>query len=203
METRQNNYVKKETMLIAISIALVAGFISGVFFGVYKSGKAALPASIHKQTQNKPAPGNDRNLTAMIDGIVKQVAKNPEDYKALIQLGNLYFDSGQFKNAIDAYEKSLAISPDNADVLTDLGVMYRRTKQYQKAVQSFDKAIAANPKHEVSRFNKGIVLLHDVNDKDGAIQAWKGLLAINPVAMTSTGQPIEELVEHYTAGHED
>jgi len=43
--------------------------------------------------------------------------------------------------------------------------------------------------------NKGIVLLHDLNDLEGAIKAWEELLEINPVAMSPTGQSIDQMVQ--------
>jgi tetratricopeptide (TPR) repeat protein len=76
-----------------------------------------------------------------------------------------------------------------------MGVMYRRNGSPQEAVLAFDKAIEADPKHEVSRMNKGIVLLHDLKDTDGAIKAWEGLLEINPVAMAPTGRSVDEMVQ--------
>jgi cytochrome c-type biogenesis protein CcmH/NrfG len=39
---------------------------------------------------------------------------------AWIQLGQVYFETNQYKRAIAAYRKALTIEPDNANVLTDL-----------------------------------------------------------------------------------
>jgi tetratricopeptide (TPR) repeat protein len=65
------------------------------------------------------------------------------------------------------------------------------------AVETFDRAILVNPRHETSRFNKGIVLLHDLNDSEGAIQAWEGLVRINPEYTTPTGQKIKDMVNMF------
>ena len=67
----------------------------------------------------------------------------------------------------------------------------------KEAVASFDRAIAVDPKHETARFNKGIVLLHDLKDEKGAIAAWRGLLEINPLAMAPNGQTVDELIRHF------
>ena len=64
----------------------------------------------------------------------------------------------------------------------------------EDAIKAFDQAIAADPKHEVSRMNKGIVLLHDLNDFDGAIRAWEGLLEVNPIATAPNGVSIDSMV---------
>ena len=110
----------------------------------------------------------------MIASLEDETARNPENTQAWVQLGNEYFDSSQHAKAIWAYRKSLELDPNNANVWTDLGVMYRRSGSPQEAIKSFDKAIEVDPKHEISRMNKGIVLLHDMNDMEGASKPGKG-----------------------------
>ena len=131
----------------------------------------------------------------MIASLEDETAKNPQNTKAWVQLGNEYFDSSQHEKAIWAYQKALELDPNNANAWTDLGVMYRRSGKPQEALQAFDKAIEVDPNHEPSRLNKGIVLLHDMQDFDGAIAAWEGLLAVNPVAMAPTGRSVDEMIQ--------
>jgi tetratricopeptide (TPR) repeat protein len=75
--------------------------------------------------------------------------------------------------------------------------MYRRANRPEDAVREFERAIAIDPKLENAYFNKGIVLLHDLDDRKGAIRAWEALLEINPVAMAPNGQSVDELIVHY------
>jgi tetratricopeptide (TPR) repeat protein len=86
------------------------------------------------------------------------------------------------------------LAPNDANVWTDMGVMYRRSGQPQEAIKAFDKAVEVDPKHETSRFNKGIVLMHDLNDTPGAIKAWEGLVQVNPVAVAPNGQSVDQMV---------
>ncbi len=73
--------------------------------------------------------------------------------------------------------------------------MYRRNGQPGKAVEAFDKAMAIAPNHEQSRFNKGIVLRYDMNDREGAVKVWEELLRINPSATAPNGQPMSEAIK--------
>ena len=43
--------------------------------------------------------------------------------------------------------------------------------------------------------NKGIVLLHDLQDPAGAIRAWEGLLEINPVASFPGGMSVDQMIQ--------
>lgn len=194
-EKIDSDYVKKETLWIITSIAVAVGFLGGVAFGVYKSGKS-VPV---QQSMVSQSAGQNQDVSvekaAKIFQLEKQTKENPNDVTAWTTLGNLYFDTGNPKKAIMAYQKSLELNPNNAHVMIDLGIMYRRTGQPKKAIEAFDKAIKIDPNHETALFNKGIVLMHDLNDLDGAIQAWEELVKMNPLATSPTGQPVKNLVE--------
>lgn len=192
-ETTKNQYIKKETTFFVAFLCLVIGFLGGIVFSVYKSSNTpsqiAAPAT-QQNTQGLSAEDAQKMVT-----LEREVAKNPNNADAWTQLGHVYFDSNQFEKAINAYNKSLALRPNNADILTDLGVMYRRNGNPQQAIASFDKAFAINPKHETSRFNKGVVLMYDLQDTAGAIEVWEELVSINPAATAPTGEPLKNIIE--------
>ena len=195
----RNGYVKKETMLVVAIITLVVGFVGGVTYSSFKFGTGTPVQTSVPSQQASPDQGVSEKQADMIQSFEKETSQNPENVEAWIQLGNLYFDTNRFKKAIRAYKKSLELNHNNPDVWTDLGVMYRRSGQPMGAIEAFEKAIEIDPNHETSRFNKGIVLMHDLNDREAAIQAWKGLVKVNPLASTPNGQPVMELVEKLKA----
>jgi cytochrome c-type biogenesis protein CcmH/NrfG len=194
-----NGYIKKGTVIWIAGITLAVGFLMGVVFSAYKSPKK-LPI---KASMPSSPPAADRDLavkmSAQIFELEKQTVQNPQNADIWTQLGNLYFDTGNFEKAINAYQKSLALRPDNANIWTDLGIMYRRSGKPAEAVKAFDKAIKTNPRHESSRFNKGIVLMHEMNDIPGAVEAWEGLVAVNPNAKTPGGQPVVDIIKRFKA----
>jgi cytochrome c-type biogenesis protein CcmH/NrfG len=185
--TNNDQYVRKETLLLVSLLTLAVGFFGGVMFGIYKSDTSA-PVS------SSPAPAAVAGGGSRAAALEKETTDNPQNVQAWIELGNSYFDSDQYEKAIRAYARALELKPDNANVLTDMGVMYRRAGKPQEAINTFNRAIAVDPKHEVSRFNKGIVLLHDLKDTPAAIKAWEELLEVNPVAMTPSGQSVDQMI---------
>lgn len=182
------HYIRKESALLIALIALAAGFLGGVFFGVYKSapGPARMPAA---------APSAAPDLSRHIAELEAETGRNPGNVGAWIELGNAFFDSDQYEKSIQAYRRALELAPDNADVWTDMGVMYRKTNRPEEAIRCFDRAVAINPRHEISRLNKGIVLLHDLQDAAGAIRAWEGLLEVNPTATAPGGVSVDQMVQ--------
>jgi cytochrome c-type biogenesis protein CcmH/NrfG len=182
--------VSQQTLVTSIVVALMVGFFGGLVFGIYKTS-SDLPIG---QSGGMP---KDDGRAQMLQALTEKVRQDPNDAASWIQLGHLNFDRNAVPEAIEAYEKALALQPDNAPVRTDLGIMYRRANRPEDAVRAFDRAIASDPKLENARFNKGIVLLHDLDDREGAIRAWEALLKINPVAMAPNGQSVDELIQHY------
>ncbi|MFA5119027.1 MAG: hypothetical protein WC695_09330 [Candidatus Omnitrophota bacterium] len=134
-------------------------------------------------------------FTERVIALSVRLKADPKNTEALVDLGNLYYDSDLSSIAIKAYEKSLKFNPHDVNVITDLGVMYRRTGNAKKAVECFDKAIAVRPEFQPAYFNKGIVLLDDLNDKPGAIESWEKILEINSVAVVPNGQPLKEFID--------
>ena len=192
-QVEEGQYVRKETLYMVSLLCLALGFFGGVLFGMFNSD-SPLPGQSAAPVQSSPVPQSNIDLSSNISMLENAVATQPDNVNAWIELGNNYFDTNQYEKSIQAYNKALALNPNNANVWTDMGVMYRRSGQPQEALRAFNKAIEADPKHETSRFNKGIVLLHDLKDIQGAIQAWEGLMKVNPVAMAPNGQSVDQLV---------
>ena len=178
--------IKKEMVLLFVFIAFVAGFLGGVVFSAYKINSDIQPAA---------APPHDHAADDQIAALEERVQKDPKNADAWIELGNLLFDAQKMDGAIHAYETALKLQPDNANVLTDLGVMYRKKGQPKEALALFNKAQAVNPKHEVSLFNAGVVLMHDLNQPEEAKAAWGKLVQLNPSAKTPSGESVKELIE--------
>ena len=177
------------TALIIGLIALVVGFIAGNIYSVYKSG-----SGVATQTSEQ---NRGTRVLARIFALEREVKSNPNNSTAWLELGNLYFDSNKYQDAIKAYNKYLSLIPGSPDVWTDLGIMYRRTGNPTEATASFDKALELNPRHEQARFNKGIVLYYDVGFRDEAVKIWRELNEINPNFQTPDGRTIKEFLEEY------
>ena len=187
--------MKKETMILYVVIALVVGFVGGVTVGILWMTKGAEKVATVQKPQMAPPgppvegppvqgptpPGRDSvEVASQIQTLKEIVKKDPKNLPALKELGNLYFDTNQPKEAIEAYTRYLAVKPDNADVSTDMGIMYRKLGQFDKAIEEFRKAAQTDPKHANSRYNTGLVLLHDKGDMKGAIKAWEDYLKVDP-----------------------
>jgi len=179
--------MKKETVILSVVIAFLVGFITGATVAILKGKKGAVRSVAVQPPPTDPAtapvappPGpSPAEVNAKIQALKDIVQKDPKNLSALVELGNLYFDSDQPREAVEVYGKYLAVKPDNADVRTDMGIMYRKLGDSDRAIQEFRKAAQTDPMHVNSRYNIGVVLLHDKQDIKGAIKAWEDYLKVD------------------------
>jgi cytochrome c-type biogenesis protein CcmH/NrfG len=184
MKKRSKSRMKKETVILIVVIAFLVGFITGATVAILKGKKGVETSAVQQKPQMAPpsAPTGPSpvEVASKIKTLKEIVQKDPKNLPAWVELGNLYFDSDQPKEAIEAYSKYLSAKPENPDVRTDLGIMYRRLGDLDRALEEFKKAAQTDPKHVNSRYNIGIVLLHDKQDIKGAIKAWEEYLRVDP-----------------------
>jgi cytochrome c-type biogenesis protein CcmH/NrfG len=190
--------MKKETVILMVVIAFLVGFITGATVAILRGTKGVEKAAIVQKPQMAlpgaaapalpapalPAPAppvrDSVEVASQIQTLKEIVKKDPKNLPAWVELGNLYFDSDRPREAIEAYRQYLAIKPDNPDVRTDMGIMYRKLGQFDRALEEFRKAAQSDPKHINSRYNIGLVLLHDKQNITAAIKAWEEYLKVDP-----------------------
>ncbi len=157
-------------VLIAGVACLAVGLGIGYYFGrqsLQPSGQAPAASSDSAFIQNEAA------LRAMLQS-------NPNDLNALTQLGNLYYDHGKYRDAIEWYGKALQVDPKNPDVRTDRGTSYWNLGQADAAIAEFQTALTYDPSHAQTLYNLGVVYLNGKSNSAEAKKVWERLLATNP-----------------------
>lgn len=194
--------MKAESFVFAIA-GMLFGVIVGWVLGSQQAtgNRAAVPAA---PTQTAAAPASGSSPAPVLDQgkvqALKNVAdQNPKDFRPRVELGNLYFDSEHYPEAITWYEQAHALDPKNPNVSTDLGVAYYYTNQPDRAIAQFERSLAADPNHTKTLLNMGIVKAFGKQDLDGAAKAWEQVIAIAP---TSTeGQAAKKALDGLRNAH--
>ncbi len=81
---------------------------------------------------------------------LKQANKiKPEDYPTVVNIGNAYFDSGNYAEAEKWYSSALEKKTDDENVRTDLGLtfIFRDPPNYDRAIKEFEIVLAKNINH--------------------------------------------------------
>jgi tetratricopeptide (TPR) repeat protein len=178
--------VSKNRVILIAFVCLLVGFILGATVAILKTGK---DSKVVASTGN-PREESSVNREDDIRLAKSVLEKDLRNLEALIKLGNAYFDTDRYQEAIDVYSKALVIDPKNADVRTDMGIMYRKLGRFDKALEAFRQAAQDQPMHVNSRFNLGVALKYDKNDLPGAIQAWEDFLKLEALLDPGDERPI-------------
>jgi tetratricopeptide (TPR) repeat protein len=164
------------SIVLAGAICLAIGLGIGYYFGL-QSASTVPPASSSLPATPLANPSSFLQSEASLKAAL---ASNPSDRNTLLELGNLYYDNGRFKEAVDYYGRVLDIDPKNCDVRTDRGTSYWNLGQADAAIAEFKKALAVDPAHAQTLYNLGVVYLSGKNDPAGARKTWEKLLSTNP-----------------------
>lgn len=190
------SYVRSSTMYIVVVAAFIAGlFLGNLFTTLYAPSPKVERREVAKPSTAQTSQSSAPDMNGHILELEQQLITDPTNVANWVHLGNLYFDSQQFKSAIRAYTKSLELEPNNANVWTDLGVMYRGNKQHNKALDAFAHAITLAPEHETARFNSGIILYFDLAKHAEGIAMWQDLLKVNPDAKAPNGMFVRDMIQ--------
>ncbi len=146
----------------------------------------------------KPQEKNIQNIPPAVDhdsksetaqqpyyyGLIEEyrtiLAEDPNNTAAVIGLGNAYFDSGAWRDAIQQYEIALKRDARNADVRTDLGTAYRNLGMTNRALDEYRLTLQYEPGHLNARYNMGIIYAYDFRDYAVAVHVWEALLRLAP-----------------------
>jgi len=131
-----------------------------------------------------PAQPSPAQMKEMLDHasapLLETLKGNPNDFATIVKLGNLYYDSKQYPEAIAYYQRALKLQANNPDIITDMGTAYWYTGDADKALAEFKKSLKIRPGHAGTLFNMGVVQWQGKMDPAAAVQAWQELLRANP-----------------------
>lgn len=201
-EEKQQQYVRKSSCVLLVAVALLVGaFLGNALTMLYVEQRGGRQAAMGAPAQSAPAGQSGAGQSAphaadpaALARLEAAAAAAPTNADAWVELGNYCFDHDLPAKAAAAYEQAVELAPMRSGVWSDLGVMYRRLKQYQKAIDAFEHAAKLDTSHVTARYNMGVVYMHDLNDRENALKAWKAVLAIDPEATTPSGQSVAALV---------
>ena len=190
------NWTGTQAYVLAVFCLLLGVGLGYLFRGSAAPATAQASANATQQgsasSQSSPADVQAA-VTQAAGPLLAAVTQNPNDYDALVKLGNVYYDGQQFPSAIQYYERALAIHPENPDVRTDMATAYWYTGNADKAIEAMQVSLKYRPNHPQTLFNLGWVRWQGKQDPKAAVAAWEQLLKTNP------DYPQKQQVEQYIA----
>ena len=108
-----------------------------------------------------------------------RIKSNPNDAEAHLKLGNIYFTSRRYQEAIASYKEAIRIKPDYLRAHLNLATGYVTLGQYQESILPYKEALKINPNNASVHTQIGIAY-ENMGRNDEAIGKYREALRINP-----------------------
>ena len=112
---------------------------------------------ITSQRSRVSVEGADATKLATADSLDKILRKNPDDVKALVEMGNVYYDTKNFSDAVGFYDKALAKDSTLVDVAVDRAVALDQAGHADQAVRDLESIVARHPDHAIASFDLAVI----------------------------------------------
>jgi cytochrome c-type biogenesis protein CcmH/NrfG len=144
-----------------------------------QAGEAVPPADAAAMQQQPTPEQMKRMADKKAEPLLAQLQSDPNNPQLLAEIGNLYYDTQNYPDAIGYYQKSLALKED-PNVRTDMGTAYYYSGDADTGLAQFSRTLKEFPNFENALFNTGMVKFQAKMDVNGAIAAWEQMLKANP-----------------------
>jgi cytochrome c-type biogenesis protein CcmH/NrfG len=185
-ERAASNWSSKQAYTLAVICLLLGGAFGYLLRGSSSTdgnpaAEAPVTASMPSAAGQQPTPEQMAQMARkQAEPLVAQLKTNPNDPKLLSKIGNVYYDAGQYDDAIGYYKQALKLDPKNVDIRSDMATCYWYKNDPDTAIAEFQKSLTYNPQHASTLYNLGVVKWQGKGDPKGALEAWQKLLDTNP-----------------------
>ena len=176
--------------LIAVAGIVVAAVVA---VGVYQFG--APPASSAAQ----PTPSASGGLNqARVATLMAQIQTNPKDTAALLELGDAFFQAGDYSTAASWLDKVLVLEPNNTRALLALGAAQFNLGDAVKAKAQWVAVLAIDTNNVEAHYDLGFLYLNAAPpDLDGVKREWNEVVKLAPG--TDTAKVVQQHLDALTS----
>ena len=119
------------------------------------------------------------DLTSATKAFQKAVQLEPQNSKALYDLGCSNMRQGEFREAVRNLEEAKRFKPDDAEIRFNLAIALRQVKRTTEAIVEMEKAVSLRPDDGEIRLIYGNLLLQ-ANDRAGSLAQYALLKTSDP-----------------------
>jgi cytochrome c-type biogenesis protein CcmH/NrfG len=127
--------------------------------------------------------------------LLDKLKSDPNNSGLLIQVGNIYKATHQFKEASEYYDQALKIDPKNVAIRTEMASCLYYNGDVDGAIAQLQQSLQYEPKDANSLFNLGVMKWQGKQDAQGALAAWQELLKSNPNLSADRKANVQKLIE--------
>jgi tetratricopeptide (TPR) repeat protein len=152
----------------------------GVVVAVYNAGGDS-NGSGSEGAGTAKAQGLSSSDRARIGQLMGKVERNPKDAASLLELGDIYFQAGDYNHAGSWMEQVIAIEPQNVKARLALGASQFNLGAVADARAQWERVIALDPKNVEAYYDLGFLYLSkDPPQTEKAKRLWRKVIAMAP-----------------------
>ncbi len=178
--------MKGRNLGIVIVLIIIVVALAGYIVGSGKSPKSKAPAVTAQQSGVKTTPGGHppgafpSDFNTQLKDLLTRLEKNPDDWKLNSMIGDIYFDTRNFPDAIGYYRRSIKLNPDDIDSYNDLALASHYMNNTLEGLKYVEEGIKRQPDYQRIWLTKGFLLSVGLGKKEEAIKAWDKVIEIDP-----------------------
>lgn len=167
---------RRRRLIVAGATAIA---LAAVGFGVYglggdKNDPGSAAAPITETTGTPVDPQQVAELT-------QKISANPKDVKSLVNLGDVYFQAGDYETAATWMTKVVALQPRNTTALLALGAVRFNVGKTAEAERHWRKVAEIDPKNVEAHYDLGFLYLSkNPPDMAKVKSEWNQVVALDP-----------------------
>ncbi len=206
--TQARSQWQAKQVYIMATICLLIGLAVGYLLRGSQSPKAVAVNAPHPTSPDAAAPAQQMPTMEQMkqmgdktaEPLLAKLKTDPNNADLLVQIGNVYKSTHQFKDAAGYYDNSLKINPKNVAIRTELASCLYYSGDADGALAQLQQSLKDDPKDANSLFNLGVIRWKAKKDTRGAIAAWQQLLNSNPKLEAAKRGQVEKLIADVRSG---
>jgi predicted O-linked N-acetylglucosamine transferase (SPINDLY family) len=124
------------------------------------------------QRKNEESANAERSFKSSLE-------LEPTHTLALRSLGNMHYNSGHFRAALQYFVQDVVANPDDLAAYTNCAVTYSDLNLFDRSLKMYDQVLQIQPGHALSIFGKGVVF-KKLNQQVLALREYEHALELDP-----------------------
>ena len=126
--------------------------------------------------------------------VLEKLKSDPNNKDLLMQVGQIYKSTHQFKDAAGYYGKAAQLDAKNVTIRTEMASCLYYDGDVDGAIRQLSRSLEYDPKDANSLFNLGVMKWRGKQDSKGALAAWRELLRSNPQLSPDRKAAVQKLM---------
>jgi cytochrome c-type biogenesis protein CcmH/NrfG len=188
-QTKAGSVWQVKQVYAMAAVCLLVGLALGYLFRGSQSSAPPAPGASGIQTAARAGAtgGQMPSLDQMkqiadkkAEPLLPKLKSDPNNSGLLLQVGNIYKATHQFKDAVSYYDKALKVDSKNVPAHNEIASCLYYTGDADGALAQLEQSLKDDPKNADALFNLGVIKWEAKKDAKGAVSAWQQLLKSNP-----------------------